>query len=108
MMKLDALILWLCLSGLACGNPAYRCAPVATAQAKNLLAFHFGPDERMTIDKDVKILKPLKSPAGKGEFDVLDAFGYIYKGTYRMRFIYGRIPGECVLVGQEILEITNL
>jgi hypothetical protein len=62
----------------------------------------------MTIDKGVKVLKPLKNLAGTGEFDVLEVPGYIYKGTYRMRFIYGRIPGDCVLVGQEILEITNL
>ena len=31
-----------------------------------------------------------------------------YKSEYRMRFIYARIPGQCALVGQEILEHTGL
>jgi len=99
MMKLALLILCLCLSGFVYGTQVHRCAPDATAQAKKRLAFHFGPDKRIAIGKDVKIPKPLKNPAGRGEFDVLEVLGYIYKGTYRMRFIYGRIFGECVLVG---------
>jgi hypothetical protein len=108
MMKLAVLMMCLCLSGFAFAHPEHSCASDATAQAKKLLAFHFGSDERMAIDEGVKVLKPLKNPAGRGEYDVLEVLGYIYKGTYRMRFISGRIPGECVLVGQEILEITSL
>ena len=28
--------------------------------------------------------------------------------SYRMRFIYARVPGECVLMGQEVLEFASL
>ncbi|MGZ5029350.1 MAG: hypothetical protein ACXWAT_03785 [Methylobacter sp.] len=54
------------------------------------------------------MLKPINNPAGKGKFDVLEVYDHIYKGTYRMRFIYAQIENQCLLIGQEILELTNL
>jgi hypothetical protein len=87
----------------------HRCAGAATEQAKSLLAFHAGPDKRIEIDASVKQRSPLPNPARKRQlFDVLEVWGHIYKGQYRMRFIYARLPGECVLMGQEILEHATL
>lgn len=87
-----------------------RCAEAALTQAAKLLAFHFGgPDDRMEIEKSVKVLAPLKNPANKKQtFDVLEVWAWIYKGSYRMRFIYARLPDDCVLMGQEILEHARL
>ena len=97
------------LSGLAYAEPAHHCSSAATEQAKKLLAFHFGSDNRIEIDKSVKELAPIHNPANQKQlFDVLEVWGYIYKGQYRMRFIYARLPGECILMGQEILEYAGL
>lgn len=102
-------VVFLAWSNFAFAQPEHPCAVVATEQAKKLLEFHFGPDSRSEIDKTVKMRSPLRNPANKKQlFDVLEVWGYIYKGQYRMRFIYARLPGECVLMGQEILEYANL
>ena len=51
----------------------------------------------------------MRNPANRLQrFDVLEVWGRIYKGQYRMRFIYARIPNECVLMGQEVLEYAAL
>jgi hypothetical protein len=87
----------------------HRCAPAAIEQAPKLLAFHFGPDSRIEIDKSVRVLAAIRNPANAAQrFDVLEVMGHIYKGDYRMRFIYARIPGECLLMGQEVLELASL
>lgn len=97
------------LSCPAHAQNASHCADAATEQAKKLLEFHFGSDSRIEIDKNVKEVSPIRNPANKKQsFDVLEVWGYIYKGQYRMRFIYARVPGECVLMGQEILEYASL
>ena len=86
-------------------QPPHRCASAATEQAPKLLAFHFGPDRRIEIDKTVRVLAPLRNPANRAQhLDVLEMWGHIYKGRYRMRFIYAPSPKACVLVGQEVLE----
>jgi len=38
----------------------------------------------------------------------VEVWGYVYKGQYRMRFIYAQPPQNCVLMGQEILEYADL
>lgn len=87
----------------------HRCSTAAIAQAPRLLAFHFGPDSRIAIDTSVKVLTPIRNPANSAQrFDVLEVWGHIYKGSYRMRFVYARTPGECVLMGQEVLEFASL
>lgn len=98
------------LSSLAYTQPAHPCSSAAMEQAKKLLAFHSGLDNRIEIDKSVKKLAPIRNPANKKQLlDVFEVWGYIYKGQYRMRFIYARLlPGECVLMGQEILEYAGL
>ncbi|MBL6987396.1 MAG: hypothetical protein ISR72_10235 [Methylobacter sp.] len=107
-MKYALLSILLVTSPFAVAKPVHHCSTDAVIQAKRLLDFHFGIDDRTEIDPHVTVLKPIKNPAGKGKFDVLEVYGHIYKGTYRMHFIYGRIAGQCLLIGQEILEITNL
>ncbi len=108
MIKYVMLILFLVTSKFASGEPVHHCSTEAIIQAKKLLDFHFGLDDRTEIDKHVTVLKPIKNPAGKVKFDVLEIYGHIYKGTYRMRFIYAQTQNQCLLIGQEILEITNL
>ena len=44
---------------------------------------------------------------GNGKFDVLEVWGHIYKGDYRMRFIYAQIKDSCTLMGEEILEASD-
>lgn len=100
------LLLLSLLSTLAHAAPEPRCAAAAKEQAAKLLTFHFGPDERISIEPTVKAVPPLKNPANaKQTFDVLEVWGSIYKGRYRMRLIYGP---DCVLMGQEILEHASL
>ena len=87
----------------------HRCSAAALEQAGKLLTFHFGPDKRIEIAKSAKQLPALRNPANRRQlFDVLEVWGTIYKSQYRMRFIYARIPGDCVLMGQEILEYASL
>ena len=87
----------------------HRCAVPATEQARKLLAFHAGDDSRIDIERDVKRLPALRNPANRRQlFDVLEVWGSVYKAQYRMRFIYARLPNECVLMGQEILENSSL
>jgi len=87
----------------------HRCADAAVQQARKLLVFHVGPDDRITIDRAVKPLAPIRNPANRAQqFDVLEVWGHVYKGQYRMRLIYARPGSECVLMGQEILEYADL
>jgi hypothetical protein len=85
------------------------CAASAIDRAKQLLTFHSGPDDRMTIDKTVKQLPSIRNPEEPAQsFKVLEVWGYIYKGKYRMRFIYFNSPAtSCLLMGEEILEYAR-
>lgn len=87
-----------------------RCADEALEQAQRLLAFHFGEDDdRIAIEPTVAELPPLANPADEEQqLKVLEVWGHIYKGKYRMRFIYYEAADECVLMGQEILEYAQL
>ncbi len=98
----------------------HRCAADARLRAESLLKLHFAiddpkgagdlgtaaasPVENMSIDEKVRELLPVKALVGAGKFDVLEVYGYIYKATYRMHFIYAQLPDSCTLVGQEIIE----
>ncbi len=96
------------------------CAQDARQRAELLLRLHFvmeagdAPSKfassevsNMGIDDKVAVLKPIKALVGKGKFDVLEVRGSIYKANYRMRMIYAQITGSCLLMGQEILEVSN-
>lgn len=86
-----------------------QCSSAAVTQAKKLLSFHTDGDDRAEVDSRAKQLPSLSNPANKAQkFLVLEVMGYVYKGEYRMRLIYYPMRKECVLVGQEILELANL
>ncbi len=107
MKKIIAISLAL-LSGSLQAQPVHPCAEKGSLQAKRLLEFHFGPDDRIEIGKNVRVLPSIKNPSNKNQkFDVLDYEGYIYKGNYRIRLIYAQM-GKCLLMGQEILEEASL
>ena len=115
MTRNDGLLLALCALSPWTVSAATRpssdlCAAEAIAQASKLLAFHSNNDDRAEVDGRAKPLPSIANPANKKQrFDVLEVWGFIYKGEYRMRFEYFRLSdGECVLMGQEILEYANL
>ncbi len=88
-----------------------QCKDAALEQANKLLNFHSDHDERIEIDQtNVKALPSIINPASpKQRFDVIEVWGYIYKGQYRMRFEYfSTPPNDCLLMGQEILEFAKL
>ena len=95
----------------AAGAAHAGCAGDALVRAEPLLRLHFArggegvPD--LAISDVVKTLPAIKAPVGRGRFDVLEVRGYIYKSEYRMRFIYAQIPNDCVLMGQEIIELSD-
>jgi hypothetical protein len=100
------------LSTAAAAAETHPCAQDAIAKARPLLELHHGMklEELGSIVDKVKVLPPIKALKGNGKLDVLEVWGYIYKGEYRMHFIYiqGTKPGEpCALMGQEILEMSN-
>ncbi|WBS02297.1 hypothetical protein OU994_29315 [Pseudoduganella sp. SL102] len=89
--------------------PVHPCAAAATKQAERLLEFHVGPDDRIGVDEKIKVLAPIRNPANKNQiFDVLEVWGHVYKGRYRMHLIFARIKPDCLLMGQEILEFAKL
>ena len=109
-MTHSIVFLSLIVGGSLCNAADIPCAAGAVERAKQLLTFHSGPDERMTIDKTVKELPSMHNPADKKqEFEVLEIWGNIYKGRYRVRLIYYSSPtANCVLMGEEILEYARM
>jgi hypothetical protein len=103
-------IFLLAVSGFAHAEPAHKCSAEAVKQAKRLLVFHLGQsDDRIEVDEMVKALPSIRNPVNKNQsFDVLEVWGYVYKGKYRMHFMYAQLKDECLLMGQEILEYANL
>jgi hypothetical protein len=102
----------LCVIALLFSNITFAdptCSADALMQAKKLLNFHSNGDDRIEIMPKVKEVHSILNPADKKQkFQVLEVWGYIYKGTYRMHLIYYPLGEECVLMGQEILEIAKL
>lgn len=86
------------------------CAPDAVEQARKLLSFHLDGETEGRVEDKAKPLPSIVNPGNrKQRFDVLEVWGFLYKGEYRMRFEYYRLKdGECVLMGQEILEKASL
>jgi hypothetical protein len=102
------------LFATAYGNPLccaaeFACATEARDRAKHLIVFHAGADDRVAIDDLVTRLPAMRNPENpKQRFDVLQVWGHIYKGRYRMRFIfYNSSETRCLLLGQEILEFAR-
>jgi hypothetical protein len=88
-------------------QPVHQCAANAIEQAEKLLKFHSENSKQATVDQRVKVVEPVSALSGKGQFDVLEVEGFVYKGTYRIHLIYAQISGSCLLMGQEILERDN-
>lgn len=87
---------------------AHPCGDDALDRARPLLKFHVeDPQAEIYLDDEARVLAPIRSLKGRGEFDVLEVWARIYKADYRLRFIYARIPGSCILMGQEVLEASN-
>lgn len=86
------------------------CSEDALAQAQKLLTFHHPiKDDRIYIVPNVRELPSIPNPANeKQEFQVLEVDGQIYKGQYRMRFLYYHLENTCLLMGQEILTLANI
>ncbi|BCW89142.1 hypothetical protein sos41_22980 [Alphaproteobacteria bacterium SO-S41] len=108
----------LLLAGAAAAKE-HRCAADARAQAlKFLPAFYaqtggeLAPEEgepkegqapgvmNWALDETVTALPE----AADGTAEVLEVNGFVYKATFRMRFLYLKdVTDSCVLVGEEIL-----
>lgn len=102
-----------CFLSIAFGAQATEgstCAKDAITRAAPLLTLHFGEGDRISIAKNAKELPSVRNPANpKQIFRVYEVWGFIYKGEYRMRFIYYESKASgCVLMGQEILEYAKL
>ena len=110
-MRLRSILLIPLLLAGAAGAEArssHPCAADALKRAEKLLKLHVEGDDRATVDPDsVKDAGTVAALVGKGRFDVLEVTGSVYKADYSMHLIYARIPGDCVLMGEEILERSN-
>lgn len=89
-------------------NAPHPCASQAVEQALKLLKFHSDVAQGAEVFRDrAKWISTIKALRGRGRFDVIEVPGAIYKATYRMRLIYARIHGDCVLMGQEVIEESD-
>ncbi|MET4578583.1 hypothetical protein [Ottowia thiooxydans] len=105
------LVLALLLCGCAKASLAAEpiCSADALKQAGKLLQWHYGPDSVVTLASQAKPLAPLSNPVNKAQkLNVLEVMGYVQKTNYRMRLIYFYSGGRCLLMGQEILELSSL
>jgi hypothetical protein len=108
-MKTAALTFLLLVFSAPCAAAPLKCEVDALAQAEKLLAFHSEGDERAEVAEHAKALPSIINPANKKQkFLVLEVMGYVYKGSYRMRLLYYPVGGDCLLMGQEILELSSV
>ncbi|MCW4455696.1 hypothetical protein OK348_12960 [Flavobacterium sp. MXW15] len=102
-------LLWGADAAAATVASGRQCSADALQQARRLLAFHVDNDERAEVLPEVEALPSIVNPANSRQrFDVLQVWGSVYKGQYRMRLEYYRSGDSCVLMGQEILEHASL
>lgn len=99
----------LAASSLASATEPHCPSDLAIDQAHQLLAFHFGADERIEIDPHIEQLPSIANPANPNEeFLVLEVWGSIYRAQYRTRLTYYPMQDNCILMGQEVLEYATL
>ena len=109
MIRVLTMIILLVVSSLVSAAMPQCSDDEAIDQARKLLVFHFGDDERIEIDSTVEELAPIANPANENEkFKVLEVWGFIYRGQYRMRLTYYPMDGACVLMGQEIMGYASM
>jgi hypothetical protein len=105
MLAMDGILLAAALAT----TPPPPCASDARTQALKMLRFYTDDDDRAAIDPDsVRKIGTVSSLTDNRRYDVLQVYGEVYKGHYRMRLIYAHVQGECVLMGEEIFELANL
>ena len=104
-----ALLLAVLIAASFPATAAPQCSKEAVSQAHKLLAFHFGEDSRVSVEDQATELPSVRNPVNpKQKFAVLEVWGHIYKGKYRMRLLYYRLKQDCILMGQEVLEHATL
>ena len=88
---------------------AVPCQAQALEDARKLLAFHRDNDPRVEVQANsVQQLPDLANPVDKRQhYRVVQVMGSIYKANYRMRLIYHHTAGICLLMGQEVLELSQ-
>ncbi|KGT95875.1 hypothetical protein NG99_01670 [Erwinia typographi] len=92
----------------ATNKSSMTCKDSALRDAKKLLSFYRDNDDRISIDDKVTPRPQIKNPQNASQtFDVLETWGYIYKGKYRMRLTYYSAI-DCTLMGEDILEYADL
>ena len=114
------LIIILCLgaSSAFAEKAKHVCASQVRKHAVKLFALHYELDEataERSIDDEVIERSPVKAPDGKRKYAVLETTAFIGKmGLYRMRFLFavlgnsGKPRKDCILMGQEILDLSSL
>jgi hypothetical protein len=108
-MKIKGLLLLTLVLSPHCFAAPVKCESDALAQAEKLLAFHSEGDNRAEVAEHAKALPSIINPANKKQrFLVLEVMGFVYKGSYRMRLLYYPVAGDCLLMGQEILELSSV
>ena len=86
-----------------------QCHAEAVARADQLLKYHRDNDDRAYVEPEVKVLPSIVNPVKKKQrFMVLEVMGYIYKAAYRMRIIYSPLGDQCILMGEEVLQLSRL
>ena len=111
LVTLPACLAFALLSGTAGAAPVHRCADEAYAEAGRLLKFATDAEDLPhagMVAPGIKLVRPVKDPVYGGMLDVLEMYGNNYKTTYRIRLLYVRIPApsNCLLRGQEILQVS--
>jgi hypothetical protein len=110
-MKSMVLILVLLASRIASALP---CEDMVNDRAAKLLALHneISLEQAATeLSGVITEVAPLKAPNGKGHYSVFETDGIEGKSAdYRIRMIIwtGNHNDACVLMGQEILEMSSL
>ncbi len=89
-----------------------NCENESRVDAKKIFYFYVGTDiadtHQILFVKKIKRIHDIINPSNKKQkLQVYEARAYVYKAQYRMRTIYYANNGECLLMGQEILELAS-
>lgn len=122
-LVLSALASALIVAGAAQAAP-HACAADALSRAPKVLKTFWEAEDLKLADQpgppsddgtimawdlgtEVQTLPAVANPNGTGKYDVLEVSAFVYKATYRLRFLYAQMDGDCVLMGEEILSMDN-